>query len=256
MLIVRPQRMTPVSRPLRSGGGADIQAVGPPPAVGRWETTRPGSAPLVPVCTRMRWHGDMVEHLQREHARHGRPRFSTLGRVAWEQQFGMRVPRGANRPGELGDAIIARIWDLIQVMERQDRKFRFPSQIEMHKVFMAAMLRQIYRDDWQLVADRVLPQYGITHLSQEVLVRTGRQVGKSTAMRMFCAPLMLSLPDANVAVCAPRFGQSANIVNPVKHAVKVCISVAYVTNPRFQGETLGYPYTTPLVAQFGRAQDS
>lgn len=76
------------------------------------------------------------------------------------------------------------------------------------------------RDDWRYVERDVLAHHGMSRNTQEVLVRTGRQVGKTTAMRCFSAAMLLSVPDLVIAVCGPRLEHGKSILGPVKSTVK------------------------------------
>lgn len=58
----------------------------------------------------------------------------------------------------------------------------------------------------------ILARYGLARGIQEALVRTGRQVGKTTAMRMFLAAVLLSVPEVIVAVCGPMLEHGKSIL--------------------------------------------
>jgi len=66
----------------------------------------------------------------------------------------------------------------------------------------------------------VLAHHGLSRNTQDILVRSGRQVGKTTAIRCFAAAALLSVPDLIIAVCAPSLTQSKSVLGPVKDAVK------------------------------------
>lgn len=77
--------------------------------------------------------------------------------------------------GARGDAIVERVIALIEKTERISGRYRYPSQLQMHRAFLAANLRFIYKDDWSHVEREVLCRFGLPRSSQVIICGRRRQ---------------------------------------------------------------------------------
>lgn len=69
-----------------------------------------------------------------------------------------------------------------------------------HDHFLQAILPLIYGAEWSVVSERVLRDFGIQRLRPEVLVQTPRRFGKTTSIAMFCAAVLLNIPDIRICI--------------------------------------------------------
>lgn len=96
-----------------------------------------------------------------------------------------------------GDEIIEKIRALL------DNGFgvlRSEIQVKIHKAFLEACLPKIYQGAWDENKPRILREFALKKLMQEVLVVMPRRRGKTYATAMMAAALILTVPDISVAV--------------------------------------------------------
>ena len=70
----------------------------------------------------------------------------------------------------------------------------------LHDQFVQACLPIIYQKEWANVSERVLAELGIDRLRQEVLVQTPRRFGKTTAIALFAAAMLLCCPEIKICI--------------------------------------------------------
>lgn len=85
---------------------------------------------------------------------------------------------------------------------------RSEQQKEFHDAFTVACLPHIYGVDWEANRVRVLEQFNMKKLRSEVMCITPRRFGKSWAVAMFCAALLLVAP--NIRICVFSTGKRAS----------------------------------------------
>ena len=96
-----------------------------------------------------------------------------------------------------GDEIVDKIRYLL------DQGFgvkRSEIQVKIHKAFLEACLPKIYQGAWDQNKARILREFMLSKLMQEVLVVMPRRRGKTWATAMLAAALILMVPGASVAV--------------------------------------------------------
>ena len=79
-------------------------------------------------------------------------------------------------------------------------EIRSEQQKEFHDKFLIACLPHIYGKDWEAHRIRVLEQFKIKRIRFEVMAVTPRRFGKSWAVAMFCAALLLAVPSIRICV--------------------------------------------------------
>jgi hypothetical protein len=84
---------------------------------------------------------------------------------------------------------------------------RSEQQKQFHDNFLIACLPKIYGKDWEANRVRVLRQFGINRIQFEVMAITPRRFGKSWAVAMFCAALLLVI---TVRICVFSTGKRAS----------------------------------------------
>jgi hypothetical protein len=97
-------------------------------------------------------------------------------------------------PGDAHVAAIRRMLDNFPGYSRSLAQQRF------HKCFLGATLAHIYGPaDFEKYRERILGDHDLTEVTYEVLVCTPRRFGKTTAVSMFCAALLMCVPDMWIA---------------------------------------------------------
>lgn len=73
-------------------------------------------------------------------------------------------------------------------------------QVKIHKAFLEACLPKVYQTSWDENKPRILREFMLKKLKQEVLVVMPRRRGKTYATAMMAAALILTVPACSVAV--------------------------------------------------------
>lgn len=125
---------------------------------------------------------DSVEHFHRV-----RPRWEIYA----EGKFTAEVASG-----EL------RLKSLVAMLKRADEigYRRSPDQVRFHKAFIAACLQKILGDDLAQNVVRLMKEYELDEIRNDVIICTPRRWGKTTAVAIFVAAYLLSQPNCEVSV--------------------------------------------------------
>lgn len=94
-------------------------------------------------------------------------------------------------------------------------KSRSEDQTLFHESFIHATLPHIFGNDWSENSFRVLQQENISKLETEVLVRTARRWGKTFAVAMFVASMLLNVPGIRIACFSTGSRASGNLMETV-----------------------------------------
>lgn len=97
---------------------------------------------------------------------------------------------------------------------------RSADQILFHEHFIQACLPLIYGVDWDRNSVRVMEEFDIVELKSEVLCMTPRRFGKSFAVAMFVASMMLAVPGIKQAVFSPGKRASTSLMKLVMKFLK------------------------------------
>jgi hypothetical protein len=111
-----------------------------------------------------------------------------------------------------GDQCMAAIRTILDQfgMERQ------PMQVQFHESMLQACLRSIYKYDFEQNIDRVLVENGWARMMQECLVVTARRMGKTTAVAMFAAALLMCCPNIIIIVFSVSLTSSRKMVQTIR----------------------------------------
>lgn len=85
---------------------------------------------------------------------------------------------------------------------------RSEHQKMFHEGFIVACLPVIYGSDWETHSLRVLQEFRVTDTKYGVLCRTPRRFGKTIAVAMFVAALLLTIPG--IKICVYSTGKRAS----------------------------------------------
>lgn len=77
---------------------------------------------------------------------------------------------------------------------------RHINQIRFHEEMIKACLRIIYRTDFEQNIDRVLLENNWDKIVQEVLIITARRIGKTTAVAIYAAALLMCVPKIEIMI--------------------------------------------------------
>lgn len=116
----------------------------------------------------------------------------------------MRVPTRQSLAQEVnlhqtvcaGDMRVRRIRDVLNTMA----KVRSPDQKVFHEAMIIANLPHIYFENWEANSKRVMEEFGIARIRQELLSIMPRRMGKSWCVAMFIAAMLICVPGRKQAV--------------------------------------------------------
>jgi hypothetical protein len=110
----------------------------------------------------------------------------------------------------------------LKVMETLDMLHQERTELQKmwHYHMLCACLPHIYRKDWPGACRRVLKSLGVKEMKAEVMIMTPRRFGKTTAVAMLVAALLLSVPGIKISVIST--GQRASGKLKVRARVGVC----------------------------------
>lgn len=135
-------------------------------------------------------HDSAFEHYEREYKK-------TLQQTKLERRSTASIKSTRQRGTDSGDEIIDKIRYLLQTgfgIKRSE------IQVKIHKAFLEACLPKIYQGVWDKNKPRILREFRLAKLMQEVLVVMPRRRGKTYATAMMAAAIILTVPDSSVAV--------------------------------------------------------
>lgn len=133
-----------------------------------------------------------------------------------------------------GDEIV----DRVRYILSQGLGFiRSKTQIKIHEKCLAMCLPKIYGTDWDDNQDAILHRFGVEKLRQELLVIMPRREGKTFAMSMFCAALLVAVPDIEVSVFATGERIAMMLADTVKQMIKRLYDNGYINKKTFRHET-------------------
>ncbi len=98
-----------------------------------------------------------------------------------------------------GDAVLKRLRDSLDEFGFK----RHTNQIHFHEEMIKACLRIIYRSDFEQNIDRVV---------QEVLIITARRIGKTTAVAIFAAALLMCVPTIELMIFSVSLNSSRKML--------------------------------------------
>lgn len=92
--------------------------------------------------------------------------------------------------------------DLNTALEDLDKKGypRSPQQMAMHKAYTVACFKNIYGSDLEAHLVRLVKQYQITELRNDVIVLTPRRYGKTMSVGLYVAAYIMTQPKADVSI--------------------------------------------------------
>lgn len=110
-------------------------------------------------------------------------------------------------------------------------------QVKIHKAFLEACLPKIYQGSWDENKPRILREFMIKKLMQEVLVVMPRRRGKTFATAMMAAALILTVPSCSVAVFSTGERTARMLMNVVRDMIERAFNRGIVSREDFQIDT-------------------
>jgi hypothetical protein len=101
------------------------------------------------------------------------------------------------KPTASGDEILEKIQYLLEKGFGVDRS---TTQVQIHKEFIESCLPKIYEATWATNSARILKQFNVKQLIQEVLVVMPRRRGKTYSTAMFAAAALLCIPGCSCII--------------------------------------------------------
>ncbi|GBG28599.1 Hypothetical Protein FCC1311_048202 [Hondaea fermentalgiana] len=106
------------------------------------------------------------------------------------------------------------------ILHYLDKVYRSPQQKEFHMMFTAAILRQIYKDDFAAHRHRVMAEYGFDSFKQLVLLCCPRRFGKTFSVSIWSLVIALCVPGTEISIFSPGKRQSVALMNHIFSYVK------------------------------------
>jgi hypothetical protein len=109
---------------------------------------------------------------------------------------------------------------------------RSDMQVKIHQAFIEAMLPKLYQSEWDENKARILIDFGLNKLQQEVLIVMPRRRGKTYSVAMAAAAMLLAVPGCSVAV----FSTGERLSRALMEVVRMFISKAFALGTVSQQE--------------------
>lgn len=93
--------------------------------------------------------------------------------------------------------------------------YRSKTQKDFHQIFLSTCLRLIYGDDYEKERHRVMEKYAFPTKKQNAILVASRRLGKTFAVSIFAAVLIVCLDDVEVSVFSASKRQSMMLMNHV-----------------------------------------
>ncbi len=103
----------------------------------------------------------------------------------------------AVKPTASGDEILEKMQHLLETGFGVQRS---PTQVEIHRQFVESCLPKIYEATWTNNSARIMKQFNVKQLIQEVLVVMPRRRGKTYSTAMFAAAALLCIPGCSCII--------------------------------------------------------
>jgi hypothetical protein len=152
-----------------------------------------------------------VEHEEREASR----RLRTREEISLAPNQKKRFCAGDSRLRDL-----MRILDSFKMEVSNALIVRSVQQKKFHHWFIQAVLPHIFGEDWDTNCQRVLGEFDLDKLYPEVLCITPRRYGKTWAVSMFVAALLMCVPGIRVAVFSTGKRASSWLMRKVVKFIK------------------------------------
>jgi hypothetical protein len=117
---------------------------------------------------------------------------------------------------------MVRLKNLIQCLEKFDSLGykRSRHQIEFHKAFIAANLKNILGEDLQPNLSRLVEEFGINEIKLDIIIDTPRRFGKTMGVSLFVASFLYTQPGKSVSIYSTGRRASKNILNKIKELLE------------------------------------
>ncbi len=103
---------------------------------------------------------------------------------------------------------------------------RSKQQKIFHKHFIEACLHKIFKNDYLQNVSRLLEEFKFDNIKQTVGITTPRQFGKTTAVALFSAAMLLCMDSFNIAI----------VSTGIRAARKLCALVFKMLNQAYPGQ--------------------
>jgi hypothetical protein len=84
-----------------------------------------------------------------------------------------------------------------------------------HDYIIKSALPKIYQGEWEHAQVRVLKQYGLDKIDYEILITTARRMGKTWAISMITAAMLLNVPGLRVIIVSTGGRASSSLTETV-----------------------------------------
>ena len=117
------------------------------------------------------------------------------------------------------DIIIDRINSILNYLDTQGYPRTSTQRDVFHKSFIGACLSLIYGKKLNENLPRIMNKYGYKRIQNDVLISTPRRHGKTHAVALFVAAIMIAIPGIHVCIYSTGRRASKMILNLIKEIV-------------------------------------
>lgn len=139
-------------------------------------------------------------------------------RYACKRKYDQLVSNTSANNSLDGSAVLQRLYKALDSFGLT----RTSGQRRFHDEFIKASLPHIYGKQFENNKERIMKEFGMNKMAQEVLICTPRRFGKTTSCAMFCAAMALEVPNIHISIFSTGqrassmlLDQTAGMVNAV-----------------------------------------
>lgn len=173
--------------------------------------------------------------------------FHTQSRKYWENELETYERVQAQlmrRNGKVTDEIVRRSLGGDEDVRRLRKMLRdglgvkrSDMQVKIHQTIIEAMLPKLYQKEWAENKARILIDYGLDRLQQEVLIVMARRRGKTYSVSMIAAAILLIVSECTVAIFSTTDRMSRALMDVVKMFIKRAMTLGTVSEQDYKIKT-------------------
>ena len=149
---------------------------------------------ILPMCN---WTQELAKEDAASYAKEKDVLFDVHPTWYYHRQAHREIARQHERVD--GDKRLKRLHDTLNAFDEKGYR-RSSGQKLFHKAFICASLKKIYGDDLDRNLVRLMKEYDLDELKNDVIVCTPRRFGKTTAVALFVAAYLISQPAAEISI--------------------------------------------------------
>ena len=153
------------------------------------------------------------------------PRFARLQREYIDVVSGDKVVSAASKNLAESDGA-KRLAHIRYLLDNMGFK-RTIMQVQLHEQMICALLRQIWGAEYDQKTETINAMHKIVREFMDVVIQTGRRMGKSYGVALFCAALLVAMPSFEIMV----FSISKNNAEKVRVGRFMCCRAVKLTHP-------------------------